>query len=154
MKRLLAVLAFALSGVLWADIVNIFGSSEGGAMMESLRVPLNGVVVVNVPTGQRALIQFTEITDSTAEYRWKYRRSKSSVLETGKGSVRERYERSRPPDGNGDEVMPLPGHDVVVRAGEIRAEWSAAGDGFSYFYFNRKRAEVTLAGAEAFEKDP
>jgi hypothetical protein len=51
-------------------------------------------------------------------------------------------------------MLPLPGHDVIVRAGEIRAEWSAGGVEYCYVYFNPKRATAKLVSAAAFDEDP
>ena len=134
-----------------AQIVNIVGYVEGGSR-KSLKVPLNGVVRVELPSGQCALIQFTALGDATAEYRWKYRRTPDSKIETGSGSLVEKYERFPSRKGRGNEVLPLPGQDLIIRAGEIRAEWSAGGAENAYFYYNSKLARAELVAAKSFDK--
>jgi hypothetical protein len=115
---------------------------------------MHGVISISLPSGQRALIQFTKIQDTAAEYRWKYRPSSGGSIQVGTGMVIEKYEEMAPRSGDGHEVLPLLGHDVIVRAGEIRAEYSAAGPEYCYLYFNPKRATVALVSADAFGKDP
>jgi len=153
MKRLLVILALTLPTVLEAQVVNIAGYASGGSR-QSLKVPLNGVIRVVLPSGQRAMIQFTTLGAATAEYRWKYKRSPESQIEVGSGSVVEKYERFPGRNGHENEVLPLPGHDLIIRAGEIRGEWSAGGDEYSYFYYNSKLARVEVTGATSFEANP
>jgi hypothetical protein len=154
MKRILVILLLGLTGPAWSQIVDIAGTSADSSRRESLRVPTNGVISILLSSGQRALIQFTKIHESAAEYRWKYRPSSGGDTQVGTGMVTEKYEEMAPRDGDGHEVLPLPGHDVIVRAGEIRAEYSAAAPGYCYFYFNPKRAKVVLGNAEDFAKGP
>jgi hypothetical protein len=151
MKRLLVILTLVLPIVGAAQVVNIAGYASGGSRL-SLKVPLNGVVRVVLPSGQWALIQFTALGDATAEYRWKYKRTAESNLEMGSGSVVEKYERFPSPDGHATEVLPLPGHDLIIRAGEILGEWSAGGEEYCYFYYNSKLARAEIGDAKSFEK--
>jgi hypothetical protein len=153
MKRLLVILALSLPTALAAQVVNIAGYAAGGSR-QSLKVPLNSVIRLVLPSGQRALVQFTSLGDATAEYRWKYKRTSESKLEVGSGSVVEKYERFPGRNGRGNEVLPLPGHDLIIRAGEIRGEWSAGGDEYCYFYYTSKLARVEVVGAASFEGNP
>ncbi len=154
MKRSLVIVLLSIVGPAWSQVVDIGGTSADHTLRQSLRVPLNGVVSILLPSGQRALIQFTHIHNTAAEYRWKYHPSSGGKTQLGAGAVVEKYEEMAPRNDDGHEVLPLPGHDVIVRAGEIRAEYSAAGPDYCYLYFNPKRAKVALLTADAFDRDP
>jgi len=153
MKRILVILLLCLTGAAWSQVVDIAGTSADSSRRESLRVPLNGVISISLPSGQRALIQFTEIQDAAAVYRWKYWPSVGAQVQVGTGRVIEKFEEMAPRNGDGHEVLPLPGHDVIVRAGEIRAEYSAGGTDYCYFYFNPSRAKAALLAADAYGND-
>lgn len=153
MKRLVFIMLLGLVAPCWSQVLDIAGSSAESSRRESLRVPLNGVISISLPSGQRALIQFVKIHDSAAEYRWKYFSSSGGGMQVGNGVVTEKLEEMAPRNGDGHEVLPLPGHDVIVRAGEIRAEYSAGGTDYCYFYFNPTRAKATLVTAGAFGND-
>src|SRR5688572_17347942 len=153
MKRLLALFALSLPVVVAAQIVNIAGYATGGER-QSVRVPLNGVLRIVLPSGQRALIQFTALGNSTAEYRWRYKRTPEGQLEIGSGTVVEKYESFPSREGRGNEVLPLPGHDLIIRAGEVRGEWSAGAEEYCYFYYNSKLAQVKSEPATSFEQTP
>lgn len=153
MKASATILLLTLSGVAVPQVVNIAGTTASSSTRESLRVPLNGVVHVSLPSGQWALIQFTSIADNSASYRWKYRKNPTAPIELGTGVVLEKYEHLPAREGHGHEVLPLPGHDVIVRAGEVRAEWSAGGDEYCYFYFNPKYAKASLELPSRFGAD-
>jgi hypothetical protein len=153
MKRILVIVLLSLSGTTWPQVVNIAGTTRDSASRESLRVPISGVISVSLPSGQRALIQFTKFHDSAAEYRWKYRPKSGGNVQIGTGMVIEKYERMAPVNDGSYPVLPLPGHDVIVRAGEIRAEYSPGSAEYCYFYFNPKRAKAVLLKADAFGKD-
>jgi hypothetical protein len=151
MKRIAMLLLLALPYVVTAQVTNIAGTSASSATRESLRVPLNGVVHVQLPSGQRALIQFTAIGENSATYHWVYKNDASSRVETGVGTVVEKYERLPAQAGRSSELLPLAGHDTIVRAGSIRAEWSKGGFKFCYFYFNPDRAKAILEPSAQFE---
>jgi hypothetical protein len=72
---------------------------------------------------------------------------------SGTGSVAEKYERI--PEGpDTSHVVPLPGHDTIVRAGDLRAEWSSAGRDRAYLYYHPRHAKVTILPAAAFDREP
>jgi hypothetical protein len=153
MKVFATILLLTLSSVAAPQVVNIAGTTASSSTRESLRITVNGVVQVSLPSGQWALIQFISIGGNSATYRWKYRRSTSAPIELGTGVVLEKYEHLPAREGHGSEVLPLPGHDVIVRAGEIRAEWSAGSDEYCYFYFNPKYAKASVALPSAFGRE-
>jgi hypothetical protein len=154
MRRLLTVLAFVMSIASQAQIVNIAGCGGVDCARQSLKVPLNGVVRFVLPTGQVALVQFVSFHQTTADYLWKYRAGPEGKVMHGHGTVVEMYESLPAPSGNGREVLPLPGHDLIIRAGEVRAEWSLGGDEYGYVYFNPKLARGELLDASAFAREP
>jgi hypothetical protein len=152
MKRIATVILLTLPGIVLPQVVNIARTSTSSRGHESIRVPRNGVVSVSLPSGQRAFIKFYSITYGRAEYSWKYQRRPGADIELGTGTVVEKYEQLPPVEGHGHEVLPLPGHDVIIRAGDIRAEWSSGGDDYGYFYFNPKVASASLAPAAKFDE--
>jgi uncharacterized protein (TIGR02246 family) len=119
---------------------------------KALKVPLNGVVRVELPSGQIALVQFTAIAESFAEYRWKYRRTPGADVLSGTGRVEEKYQRHTTSEQHQSVVEALPGHDVTVRAGGILAQWSVGGGEYCYFYYDSKLARATVLKASEFEK--
>jgi hypothetical protein len=154
MKRILVIVILCLVWPAWPQVVDIAGTTADSAHRESLRIPINGVISISLPSGQRALVQFTKFDDTAAEYRWKYRSSAGGNIQVGTGMVVEKYERMAPQNDGSYPVRPLPGHDVIVRVGEIRAEFSSGGAEHCYFYFNPRRANVVLLNADAFGEDP
>ena len=154
MRHIAFVLLISLPALVVGQVVNIAGKPIGSPRLVSVRVPINGVVVVSLSSGQRALVQFTSLHGNGAEYRWKYRRDSRSEQQVGTGSVLEKYEKLPALEGAGSEVLPLPGHDVIVRAGEIRAEWSTGGDQYCYFYYNPGLAQAAVEPAGRFDGEP
>ena len=150
MPMLLVVLVLLLPAVSAGQEVKI-GASHVGGTQEALKVPLNAVVHVLLPSGQVALIQFTSLGNGAAEYRWRYRRAPGVETTSGSGTLVERYqgisERTSPPA----LLETLSGHDVTVRAGEILADWSAGGESYCYFYVDSKLARAKILEAAAFE---
>lgn len=151
MPRLLLVLTLLLPVVTAGQEVKIGSGGVGGAQ-EALKVPLNAVVHVLLPSGQIALIQFTSIGNGTAEYRWKYRRAPGGGVSSGTGALVERYQGIPAGESRPVLVDTLSGHNVTVRAGEILAEWSSGGEGYCYFYFDSKLAHAKVLKAAAFER--
>jgi hypothetical protein len=152
MPRFPLVLALLLPFVAAGQEIKI-GSSGVGGTHEALKVPLNAVVHVLLPSGQVALIQFTSIGNGTAEYRWKYRRAPGVQVSSGSGTLVERYQSI--PAGESPPVLvdTLSGHNVTVRAGEILAEWSTGGERYCYFYFDSKLARAKILEAAAYERN-
>jgi hypothetical protein len=154
MRCLLAIFALAISAAGHAQITDIAGCGGVDCTRQSLRVPLNGVVRFTLPSGQVALIQFVSFHESSADYRWKYRPAAKAAVTQGSGTVVEKYESFPARSGNGNQVLPLPGHDLIIRAGDLRAEWSLGGDKYGYVYFNPKFARGELLESPAFANDP
>lgn len=154
MRRLLVVIALAMSAPGHTQITNIAGCGNADCTRQTLKVPLNGVVRFTLPTGQVALIQFISFHETSADYLWKYRAAEKAVVTHGNGTVVEKYESFPARTGSGNEVLPLPGHDLIIRAGEIRAEWSLGGNKYGYVYFNPKLARGELLDGASFSRDP
>src|SRR5262245_22034419 len=92
MQRLLMLLWCFVPMLALSQVVDI-GASGAGGSRKSLEVPLDGVVRVTLPSGQTALIQFTDFGDDSAEYRWIYRRTSGAEVVAGNGRVEEKYAR-------------------------------------------------------------
>lgn len=134
------------------QLVDISYDAKAPQKRQAVRFRATDVLLIEVPNGSRAVVQFTELAARKGSYRWRFRRAGSGELLTGTGTVAERYEDI--PDGPGrGHMLPLPGHDTIVRAGDIRAAWSWADWKVSYLYFQAHRAKVSVLPAEAFEKD-
>ena len=58
--------------------VDIGRWEEGAGERDALRFKASDVVLIEVKTGQRAVVQFTPVSDTHARYRWRYRRSADS----------------------------------------------------------------------------
>jgi hypothetical protein len=152
-----AALWLAVSAALAAGpappLVDISYDAKAPQKRQAVRFRAMEVLRIEVPNGPRAVVQFTELAARKGSYRWRFRRVGSTEVLTGTGTVAEMYEDI--PDGPGrGHMLPLPGHDTIVRAGDIRAAWSWADWKVSYLYFHPRRATVTVLPAEAFDKEP
>jgi hypothetical protein len=110
----------------------------------SLSLATNDVVLIKNAAGAVAVIQFTSFGPYTASYRWRCRPANSKTIISGKGQVRESYDRK-----DGGSVTPKADHDPIVRAGEFTLEWSYgnAAKGWLYYYPDRHSVEVLTSSA-------
>lgn len=135
-----------------AQLIDISYDAKAPQKRQSVQFRAMDVLRIEVPNGPRALVQFTELAARKGSYRWRFRRAGASEVLTGTGTVAEMYEDI--PDGPGrGHMLPLPGHDTIVRAGDIRAAWSWADWKVSYLYFHPRRATVTVLPPESFDKE-
>jgi hypothetical protein len=145
--------AMAAAGAPAPPLVDISYDAKEPQKRQAVQFRVDDVLLIEVKGGPRAVVQFTELAARGGRYRWRFRRAGSGEVLTGTGSVAEKYEDI--PDGPGrGHMLPLPGHDTIVRAGDIRAAWSWADWKVSYLYFHPRRATVTVLPAEAFDKQP
>jgi hypothetical protein len=148
----LAVSAAAAAGAA-SQLVDVSYDAKAPQKRQAVRFRANDVLLIEVPNGPRAAVQFTELAARRGSYRWRFRRPGSTEVVTGTGTVAEKYEDI--PDGPGrGHMLPLPGHDTIVRAGDIRAAWSWADWKVSYLYFHPRRATVKVLPAESFDQQP
>jgi hypothetical protein len=134
-------------------LIDISYDAKAPLKRQAVRFQVDDVLLIEVKNGPRAVVQFTELAARKGSYRWRFRRAGSNEVLSGTGTVVEKYEDI--PDGRGHgHMLPLPGHDTIVRAGDIRAAWSWADWKVSYLYFQPSRASVTVLPAESFEKGP
>ena len=133
-------------------LVDISYDAKSPQKRQAVQFRANDVLLIEVADGPRAVVQFTELATRGGSYRWRFRRPGAGPVLTGTGTVAEKYEDV--PDGPGrGHMLPLPGHDTIVRAGDIRAAWSWADWKVSYLYFHPKRAVVTVLPPEAFDRE-
>ena len=155
MKRVFVWMAAWLLAVAPAagQVVDVSYDEKTPERRQSIRFRAMDVILIDVLAGQRAVVQFTLMGSRHGTYRWRYRRSGSSKVVSGVGTVAEKYEEIPDSKGRG-HVLPLPGNDKVVRMGELRAEWSWADEQSAFLYYQPRRAKVTLLPAGSFEKEP
>ncbi len=141
-----AALACLPGSLLAADLPEPTGDRK------SLSVTTNDVVVLQAAAGGVAVIQFTSFSSDTAFYRWRHRRAKAQPTTSGKGQVRESYDRKRSADG-GYEVTPKADHDTTVRAGDLRVEWSYGSLTNGWLYYHPSRLTIQVLSWSAFDKE-
>ena len=136
-----------------AQLVDISHDEKAPQKRQAVRFQAMDVLLIEVVTGPRAVVQFTELGAKRGTYRWRCRRAGSSEVLSGAGSVAEKTEEI--PDGPvRGHVLPLPGNDTIVRAGDIRAAWSWADDRVAYLYYYSRRAKVTVLPSASFDNEP
>lgn len=136
-----------------AQLVDISHDVKAPEKRQAVKFQALDVLLIEVPNGPRAVVQFTELDAKRGSYRWRCRRPGSGEVVSGVGTVVEKYEEI--PDGPGrGHVLPLPGNDTIVRAGDIRAAWSWADDRVAYLYYYARRAKVTILGPASFANEP
>jgi hypothetical protein len=123
-----------------------------------VKVTTNDVVLIKAQSGAVAVVQFTKFdpyTDSSrpsASYRWRYRPATSQVIQSGKGQVRESYNRKPTADGKDVEVTPKADHDPTLRAGDIWIEWSSNNELSGWLYYYPTRATIQILSSDAFDR--
>jgi hypothetical protein len=148
----LAVTA-AIAAAAPPTLIDISYDAKEPQKRQAVRFQVDDVLLIEVKGGPRAVVQFTQLDARRGSYRWRFRRAGSSQVLTGTGTVVEKYEDI--PDGKGHgHMLPLPGHDTIVRAGDIRAAWSWADWKVSYLYYHPRRATVTVLPADQFDRQP
>ena len=121
---------------------------------KSLLVTTNQVVRVLGTNGAITIIQFTQFGATNANYRWRSRSSPGGIIRTGSGVVFEDYDRHV--DAHGGIQLTHRGSpdDLLVKAGDVRLEWSSSGnlnEGWLYYYSLREKVEAL--DSPAFDSD-
>jgi hypothetical protein len=127
-------------------------SPISGAKRKSLSVTTKDVLLVQSTSGAAAVIQFTSLNEDAASYRWRYRPAKGQSPTSGKGQVRESYDRKEKADGS-YQVTPKADHDTTVRAGDITVEWSYGSLTNGWLYYRPSRVTIQVLSSSAFDKD-
>jgi hypothetical protein len=134
-------------------LIDISNDSDAPQDRRYVEFRANDVLLIEARTGQRAVVQFTRVASKAATYRWRYWPRGVGEALTGVGDVAEQYEQVA--DGpNRVRVLPLPGHDVTVRAGDIRAAWSSRSSQAGFLYYHPRHATVRVLSPESFDKQP
>ena len=120
---------------------------------KALHVNINDVVLIKSTSDAVAVVQFTSFESGTASYRWRYRSAESESIISGKGQTRESYDSKPAADGS-VFVTPKADHDVTVRAGDLKVEWSSMNTTSGWLYYNSSIAtmQVTGSGSGAFKR--
>jgi hypothetical protein len=135
------------------QLVDISYDARNPRKRQAVKFQAMDVLLIEVTNGPRAVVQFTDVGRRHGTYRWRCRRSGSATVTDGKGTVAEKLEEI-PDDSKRGHMLPLPGHDPIVRVDEIRAAWSWADDRSAYLYFQPRRATVKILPAASYDKEP
>jgi len=133
------------------SVIDLGSSTTEGRQV--LKFKTGDVFVIHAATGERAAVQFVVIGIHHVEYRFRYRPRGSESLVSGHDRAIERYRRDRQ-DSSVAHLTELPGHDVTLRIGELRAEWSSAGPDEGFVYYDPRVARIRNVTAIDFEKLP
>jgi len=147
-----SVVVVALTISVLADTYDISHGPASAGKRKSQLVTTNDVVFIRTPSGAVAVVQFTSFDADTASYRWRYRAANSQSISSGKGQVRESYDR-KPNAAGGYDLTPKADRGITVRAGDVRAEWSYASTTNGWLYFHPSRATIQILNSSAFDKD-
>jgi hypothetical protein len=118
-----------------------------------LKFKTGDVFVVHTATEEQAAVQFVVIGIHHVEYRFRYRSRGTGRIVSGHDRAIERY-RSDRQDSNVTHLTELPGHDVTLRIGKLRAEWSSAGPDEGFVYYDARVASIRNVTGIDFEKLP
>ena len=135
------------------QLVDISYDEKSPQRRQAVEFHAMDVVLIELTSGPRAVVQFTEMGTRRGTYRWRFRRAKGGEVLSGVGTVAERYEEI--PDGSKKgHMLPLPGNDKIVRVGDIRAAWSWGDEQVAFLYYHAKHARVTILTGGSFDKEP
>ena len=135
------------------QLVDISYDEKAPLKRQAVEFHVMDVLLIEVTKGPRAVVQFTELGARHGTYRWRCRRARSAAVLSGVGAVAEKYEEI--PDGpKRGHMLPLPGHDPIVRVDLIRAAWSWADEKSAYLYYYPRWASVRILPAGSFEHEP
>lgn len=133
------------------SVVDIGSSTSQGRKV--LKFKTGDVFVIHAATGEEAAVQFVIVGVNHVEYRFRYRPSDSAQLVSGHDRAIERY-RIAGQDSEGDHLTELLGHDVTLRIGKLRAEWSSAGPDEGFVYYDPSLASIRPVKGLDFDKLP
>lgn len=131
--------------------IDIGSSTTEGRQV--LKFKTGDVFAIQAATGERAAVQFVVIGIHHVEYRFRYRPRGSESLISGHDRAVEHYRIDRH-DSDGNHLSELPGHDVTLRIGKLRAEWSSAGPDEGFVYYDPRVASIRNVTGIDFEKLP
>ena len=146
------VLAAALSSAL-ADSIDITNCPDPKER-KSLSVSKGETVLIELPDGHTAVVQFTDTGDSYATYRWRYRPSPDVPIKTGTGRVFEDNVRIKQADGTFSVIKKHKPEDLKIQAGDIWLEWSFQSTSNGWVYFCPVRAKLRIIPSDQFESKP
>lgn len=114
-------------------------------------LPVSSLQILFVRQGEQlALIEFVDVRNSAAEYRYRFYDAMSGSESEGNGKVFESYQRKKREDGSVELIDD--GSQLTVVAGEIEVEWSIGYRENFYIYYDPKITEVHLLDKVFFEK--
>ena len=153
MKRTILYLLFASTAL--GDPIDITNCADPETTpRKSLAVSTNDAVLIQLPSGAAAVVQFTAIADQQASYKWRFRESPTKAITNGTGRVFEDYDRTKLPDGSFRVTKRNKPEDLLILAGHIRFEWSHNDNKTSWIYYCAERASVTIIPGKDYDAKP
>ena len=153
MKRTLLYLLFASTALGEPiDITNC--ANPETTPRKSLAVSTSDAVLIQLPSGASAIVQFTSIGDQQATYKWRFRESPTAAITSGTGRVFEDYDQTKQPDGSFRVTKRNKPEDLLVQAGQIQFEWSHKDNKTSWIYYCAERASATIVPGTDYDAKP
>jgi|SRR5450755_1517552 hypothetical protein len=118
---------------------------------QSVSLGVADAVLVQLPDGSAAVIQFTAFGESEAEYRWRFRPSPKEPTIAGVGRVFEDYFRIPLPGDRTWAIRKNSADDLVVKAGRVRVEWSYRSRQAGWLYYCSGLATLETLDSALFE---
>jgi hypothetical protein len=130
--------------------VTDLGADEWSTVWDrrSVEFAVGEVLLIETIYEERAVVQFTRVGE-TSSYRWRYS-GKSGTTAAGNGQSVEKYATSGTPANT--LLTPLPGHDMTIRAGRVRADWVRTRAGAGRLSYLPRQAKVSVLPAESFNR--
>lgn len=134
------------------DITNC--DNPGANPRKSVAVSTADAILIHLPTGAGAVVQFTFIGDAQATYKWRYRTAPTSPVIEGTGRVFENYDRQAQLDGTFLVTKRNKREDLLVQAGSVVLEWSHKDQETSWIYYCPDKASVTVLPGGLYQLNP
>ena len=149
---LLAIGAVPMSAVsAETDISDCFYSQPEP---EAIAVGKDETLIIELASGALAAVQFTAFSLQDASYRWRFRQSPSSEVQTGTGRVFENFTEI-PLPGRNSLVLPKNGTEsLYVSAGQLKFLWSPKDAKSAFAYHCKDIADVRVVPGSLFGTKP
>lgn len=152
--RFIPLILACLSAVAFGAETDISTCFYSQPKPEAIVLGGNDVFVANLPDGSGAAVQFTEFSLQDGSYRWRFRKSPDSGIQSGVGKVFEDFAQFPLPKGNSLVLSKRSSESLYVTAGEIRFIWSVKDRKSAFVYYCPHLAKVHVVTGSAFGSMP